>query len=116
MNWHDSDHRSSAPQAYLTPVESTRTNWLTLTTHLVRQTPGLYQASYLIIPVPLQVTKINWANTRIPLTASGVEFAPASGGSTRYKATARREVILAAGAIQVCPISQHTVIPANIHP
>lgn len=36
MNWHDSDHRSSAPQAYLTPVESIRTNWLTLTTHLVR--------------------------------------------------------------------------------
>jgi len=36
MNWHNSDHRSSAPEAYLTPVENVRTNWLTLTTHLVR--------------------------------------------------------------------------------
>jgi hypothetical protein len=35
MNWHDADHRSSAPQAYLNPVESARTNWLTLVTHLV---------------------------------------------------------------------------------
>lgn len=35
MNWHDSDHRSSSPQAYLTPVEGQRTNWVTLTTHLV---------------------------------------------------------------------------------
>lgn len=48
-----------------------------------------------------QVTKITWANSGIPLTASGVEFAPASGGTTRYTATARREVIVAAGAIQV---------------
>ena len=38
----------------------------------------------------------------MPLTASGIEFAPASGGSTRYTAFARREVIVAAGAIQVC--------------
>ena len=35
MNWHDSDHRSSSAAAYLTPVESIRTNWLTLTGHLV---------------------------------------------------------------------------------
>lgn len=86
MNWHDSDHRSSAPQAYLTPVESIRTNWLTLTTHLV--------------------TKINWGNTTIPITAAGVEFAPASGGSTRYTANARREVIVAAGAIQTPALLQ----------
>lgn len=32
--------------------------------------------------------------------ASGVQFGPASGGSTRYTANARREVIIAAGAIQ----------------
>ncbi|RDB29937.1 Glucose oxidase [Hypsizygus marmoreus] len=86
MNWHDGDHRSSAPQAYLTPVESVRTNWLTLTKH--------------------QVTKVNWANSGIPLTASGVEFAPASGGSTRYTATARREVIIAAGAIMTPALLQ----------
>ncbi|KAF9463827.1 glucose oxidase [Collybia nuda] len=86
INWHDSGHRSSAPQAYLTPVESVRTNWLTLTKHLV--------------------TKITWANSGIPLTASGVEFAPASGGTTRYTAKARREVIVAAGAIQTPALLQ----------
>ncbi|KAK0203298.1 glucose oxidase [Desarmillaria ectypa] len=83
IDWRDGDHRSSSVQAYLTPVESERPNWLTLTEH--------------------QVTKINWANAgSIPLTASGVEFAPASGGSARYTATANREVIVACGAIQVC--------------
>jgi len=35
INWHDSDHRSSSAMAYLTPVESQRTNWLTLTKHMV---------------------------------------------------------------------------------
>lgn len=35
INWHDSDHRSSSAMAYLTPVESQRTNWLTLTQHMV---------------------------------------------------------------------------------
>ncbi|KAH6904571.1 glucose oxidase [Coprinopsis sp. MPI-PUGE-AT-0042] len=80
INWRDSGHRSSSIQAYLTPVESQRTNWVTLTRHFV--------------------TKINWSNNVVPFRASGVEFAPASGGSTRYTALARREVILAAGAIQ----------------
>lgn len=47
-----------------------------------------------------KVTQITWANTSLPLTASGVQFGPTSGGSTRYTASARREVILAAGAIQ----------------
>ena len=53
-----------------------------------------------------KVTKINWKSGGIPLTASGVEFAPASSGSTRYTASARREVIIAAGAIQVKISSQ----------
>ncbi|KAF8154931.1 hypothetical protein B0H34DRAFT_753101 [Crassisporium funariophilum] len=86
INWHDGDHRSSSIMAYLTPVEGARTNWLTLTSH--------------------QVTKINWNAGSIPLTASGVEFAPASGGSTRYTAFARREVIVAAGAIQTPALLQ----------
>jgi len=48
------------------------------------------------------VTKITWANEgSIPLTASGVEFAPADGGSNRFTATAKREVIVSAGAVQV---------------
>ncbi|KAG7096632.1 hypothetical protein E1B28_004049 [Marasmius oreades] len=80
MNWHEDDHRSSSVEAYLSPVESARPTWLTLTTH--------------------QVTKINWANPgSIPLKASGIQFAPASGGSTRYNAYARKEVIVAGGAI-----------------
>ncbi|KAJ3927900.1 MAG: glucose oxidase [Lentinula lateritia] len=74
IDWHDSDHRSSSCQAYLTPVESQRTNWLTLTEHLVR--------------------------ISVKRTASGIEFAPSSGGSTRYAATALKEKIVAAGAIQ----------------
>ncbi|KAJ3979575.1 hypothetical protein F5890DRAFT_1546233 [Lentinula detonsa] len=81
IDWHDSDHRSSSCQAYLTPVESQRTNWLTLTENLV--------------------TKILWSDSgSVPLTAAGIEFAPSSGGSTRYTATALKEVIVAAGAIQ----------------
>ena len=39
MDWHDNDYRSSSPQAYLTPVEDARTNWLTLTEHTVRPLP-----------------------------------------------------------------------------
>jgi hypothetical protein len=35
INWHDSDHRSSSAQAYLTPVENIRKNWLTLTENFV---------------------------------------------------------------------------------
>ncbi|KAJ3976604.1 hypothetical protein EV361DRAFT_882774 [Lentinula raphanica] len=78
INWHDNDHRSSS---YFTPVESQRTNWVTLTEHLV--------------------TEINRSNSgSIPLTAARIEFAPSSGGSTRYTATALKEVIVAAGAIQ----------------
>ncbi|KAK7050037.1 hypothetical protein VNI00_005469 [Paramarasmius palmivorus] len=80
LNWHDGDHRSSSCQAYLTPVEDQRTNWLTLTEHMV--------------------TKITWANEgSIPLTASGIQFSPSNGGQT-YTASARREVIVGAGAIQ----------------
>ncbi|KAL0580899.1 hypothetical protein V5O48_001093 [Marasmius crinis-equi] len=87
MDWHRSDHRSSSVEAYLSPVEGIRTTWLTLTRH--------------------QVTKINWSNAgSIPLKAAGIEFAPAAGGSTRYNAFARKEVIIAAGAISTPALLQ----------
>ncbi|THH30273.1 hypothetical protein EUX98_g3938 [Antrodiella citrinella] len=79
LNWHDSDHRSSSVQAYLTPVENIRTGWLTLTDHMA--------------------TKILFDNsTSIPHVATGIEFGDASGG--RFIAFASKEVIVAAGAIQ----------------
>ncbi|KAJ7171206.1 alcohol oxidase [Mycena filopes] len=84
LDWHRSDHRSSSVEAYLTPVESSRTNWVTLARHIV--------------------TKIQWSNPgSVPLTASGVEYAYWTKADTRYTAHARREVIIAAGAIQATP-------------
>ncbi|KAJ7347876.1 alcohol oxidase [Mycena albidolilacea] len=81
LNWHDSDHRSSSVQAYLTPVESQRTNWVTLGQHIV--------------------TKIKWANPgSVPLKATGVEYVFWQKNQYKYFANARREVIIAAGAIQ----------------
>lgn len=53
------------------------------------------------------MTKITWKDpTSLPLVASGVMFAPSTGGSSRYSVTARREVILAAGAIQTPALMQ----------
>ncbi|KAI3599065.1 glucose oxidase [Moniliophthora roreri] len=87
MNWHAEDHRSSSCEAYLSPVEDIRTTWITLTEH--------------------QVTQITWSNPgSIPLRAEGVRFAPAWGGTTRYIAYARKEVILAAGAIMTPQLLQ----------
>ena len=86
LNWHESDHRSSSAGAYLTPNVNTYTNWLTLTGHTV--------------------TQITWNSTNVPLVASGVQFGPSSGASTRYTANARREVIVAAGAIQTPALLQ----------
>ena len=65
---------------------STFTNWITLTGHTV--------------------TQITWNSTNVPLVASGVQFGPSSGGSTRYTTKARREVIIAAGAIQTPALLQ----------
>ncbi|KAI5832425.1 alcohol oxidase [Schizophyllum commune Tattone D] len=95
MNWHDNDYRSSSPQAYLTPVEDARTNWLTLTEHTA--------------------TKITWSTTSTPATASGVEFAPTSGGDARYTATAKREVIVAGGAIQSPALLQLSGVGDSSH-
>ncbi|KAJ6555178.1 hypothetical protein DFH09DRAFT_1365857 [Mycena vulgaris] len=87
MDWHRSDYRSSSVEAYLTPVESQRTNWVTLGQHIV--------------------TKIKWSNPgSVPLKASGVEYAFWTNSTTRYNAFARREVIVAAGAIQTPALLQ----------
>ncbi|KAJ7273830.1 hypothetical protein C8J57DRAFT_1062900, partial [Mycena rebaudengoi] len=63
------------------------------------------------------VTKIKWANSgTVPLKASGVEFASAAGGTARFTALARREVIIAGGAIQLSGIGDSAIIgPLGIH-
>ncbi|KAJ7038383.1 hypothetical protein C8F04DRAFT_951143 [Mycena alexandri] len=99
IDWHRSDHRSSSVEAYLTPVQSARTNWVTLAEHIV--------------------TKIQWSNPgSVPLTASGVEYAFWTIGTTRYTAHARREVIVAAGAIQTPALLQLSGVgdPAVLNP
>ncbi|KZT24338.1 GMC oxidoreductase [Neolentinus lepideus HHB14362 ss-1] len=73
LNWNNGDRRSSSAEAYLTPVEKNRTNWLTLVSH--------------------QVTKINFSNESLPLHASGVTFSPTGNSSASYTAFASREVI-----------------------
>jgi choline dehydrogenase len=101
LNWHDQDHRSSSVQAYLTPVQSQRTKWTTLTNYIVRlDLLSLFETIRQLMHLP-QVTKINWATTSVPMKAAGVQFAPSARSSTRYTAFASREVIIAAGAIQV---------------
>lgn len=74
------DNRSSSAQAYLTPVEHTRTNWLTLVNHTV--------------------TSISWDTNVSPLRAAGVTFSRTDDPTVAYIARTKREVILAAGAIQ----------------
>ncbi|KAF8205978.1 glucose oxidase [Mycena galopus ATCC 62051] len=99
INWHDSDHRSSSVEAYLTPVETERTNWVTLGQHIV--------------------TKINWENPgSLPLKAAGVEWIFWEEAPYTYSATARREVIVAAGAIMSPVLLQQSGVgdPAVLGP
>lgn len=74
-------------------MENTRKGWLTLIKH--------------------QVTKINFSNsTSVPHVATGIEFGASDGTGGRFVAYARKEVILAAGAIQVCLFPPRTrVVP-----
>ncbi|KIM23455.1 GMC oxidoreductase [Serendipita vermifera MAFF 305830] len=98
MNWHDQDHRSSSPAAYLTPVESDRTNWLTLVNH--------------------QVTTLLWANGGTDKTSTGVRFKQADNSGQDYEVYARKEVILAGGAINTPAILQRSGVgdPAHMNP
>ncbi|KAI0653796.1 alcohol oxidase [Cubamyces menziesii] len=86
LNWHADDHRSSSIEAYYTPVENQRKTWTLLIKHLV--------------------TEVLFGGSGTPLTATGVAFSPADGSSGQYTAFARKEVILAAGAIQTPALLQ----------
>ncbi|KZV75304.1 GMC oxidoreductase [Peniophora sp. CONT] len=95
LNKFDNDSRSSSAASYLTPVEHTRQNWLTLVEHTV--------------------TKILFSNSSTSsLTATGVQFAStppvntttAPSDATFYTAYAAREVILSAGAIRTPALLQ----------
>jgi choline dehydrogenase len=97
MNWHDSDYRSSSPAAYLTPVENARTNWLTLVNH--------------------QVTKLLWTTDNSKF-AYGVEFRQADNTGDTFQVYVRKEVILAAGAINTPALLQRSGVgdPAHLSP
>ena len=97
INWHDQDHRSSSAAAYLTPVESIRTNWLTL--------------------VNQQVTTLIWS-TDGTNTATGVRFKQADNSGDEYEVYANNEVILAAGAINTPALLQRSGVgdPAIMNP
>ncbi|KAG8721074.1 hypothetical protein FRC09_008530 [Ceratobasidium sp. 395] len=84
IDWHRNDYRSSSAEAYLTPVQTARKNW----TVLVQQ----------------QATKILFQSGSNPAVATGVQFGRSSG--ERYTAYARKEVILAAGAINTPALLQ----------
>ncbi|KAI0310913.1 GMC oxidoreductase-domain-containing protein [Amylostereum chailletii] len=94
INWHEDDHRSSAATAYLSPVESQRKGWLTLVNN--------------------RVTKILFKDgSTAPHTATGIEFGT-QGGALR-KAYARREVIVAAGALATPALLQLSGIGDAAH-
>lgn len=97
INWRDSDHRSSAASAYLTPVENTRKNWLTLVNH--------------------QVTKLLWTSDNSKF-AYGVEFRQTDFPCTPFQVYVTKEVILAAGAINTPAILQRSGVgdPAVMNP
>ncbi|KAI0757740.1 alcohol oxidase [Daedaleopsis nitida] len=87
MDWHRDDRRSSSIEAYYTPVETERSGWTLLVQH--------------------QVTKVLFqSGSAAPHVATGVEFGKADGSGARMQAYARKEVILAAGAIQTPALLQ----------
>ncbi|KAI0033898.1 glucose oxidase [Vararia minispora EC-137] len=94
LNPHKSDTRSSSASSYLTPVENSRPNWTTLLSH--------------------QVSRVFFANSSLPLTATAVEFVPTPANASTiptsalptYTAHAAREIILSSGAIRTPALLQ----------
>ncbi|KAH8810280.1 hypothetical protein DL96DRAFT_1505899 [Flagelloscypha sp. PMI_526] len=89
INPDDSFHRSSSATSYLSPVENTRLNWLTL--------------------VNSTVSKLTWKSDGSN-TVVGVEFVSSTNSSTMYRANVGKEVILAAGSINTPAILQRSGI------
>ncbi|KAI0820577.1 alcohol oxidase [Trametes gibbosa] len=86
LNWHADDHRSSSIEAYYSPVETQRQGWTLLIKHMA--------------------TKVLFSGSSAPFTATGVEFGAADGSGSLFQAFARREVVIAAGAIQTPALLQ----------
>ncbi|KAL5495897.1 hypothetical protein ACEPAI_1361 [Sanghuangporus weigelae] len=98
INPSDNDTRSSSATAYLSPVERERTNWITLVNH--------------------QVTKVLFVGSAPSVRATGVEFKKSDSTGESFNASARREVIVSAGAIGTPQILQVSGIgdPAVLEP
>lgn len=94
INPEDSFHRSSSAMSYLTPVETTRPNWLTL--------------------VNSTVSKLVW-NPDGSGTVASVEFLYLSNSANVYRANVRKEVIMAAGSINTPAILQRSGVGDSAH-
>jgi choline dehydrogenase-like flavoprotein len=86
----DHDVRSSSAHSYLYPLEHARNNWLTLVNH---------QAEVLL-----------WSDDDDEKRVTGVQFQTTSDGfyGLRHRVHARKEVILAAGAINTPALLQRS--------
>lgn len=92
----DHDTRSSSAHGYLYPLEHARKNWLTLVNH--------------------QVEVLLWDHNEENRVA-GVQFQTTSDGfyGMRYRVKARKEVILAAGAINTPALLQRSGVGEKDH-
>ncbi|KAH7100509.1 glucose oxidase [Auriculariales sp. MPI-PUGE-AT-0066] len=95
LNGAENDHRVSSQSAYLTPVINRRKKYLVMTTHMV--------------------TKLIYSKATAPVIVSGIQYKKSNNSGTVYTAYARREVILAAGAIQSPALLQLSGIGDPVH-
>ncbi|GJE89346.1 GMC oxidoreductase [Phanerochaete sordida] len=84
------DSRSSSAEAYLTPVENTRSNWVVLTGHTATK----------ILFAPANSTSRRRATAvRFAATPANASTAPPPGPVDEFTVYANHEIILSAGAI-----------------